>query len=77
MNTGQIRASRTHVGRCEVHDKLSYSDRKRARAVARLHPEHKSVYRCSVNETHWHVGGLPLEVREGYMTRDEKYWRAA
>jgi hypothetical protein len=61
------------VGYCHDCEKLWYTDRRRARAVARQHPEHKSVYRCSVNPNLWHVGGLHPRVMEGQFTRTEFY----
>lgn len=63
------------VAWCSKHRKLLYTDRKRARRVARQHAEHKNPYRCDVNEGMWHIGGLPDEVRHGYMTKEEFYKR--
>jgi hypothetical protein len=75
----RMRGSRNHtpVGFCETHGKLWYTDRKRARVVARQHRERKSVYPCSDRPHLWHVGGLAEEVRKGHMTRDEYYHRSA
>lgn len=63
----------TAVGWCEVHRKLLYTDRKRARRIARKHTTHKSTYPCNVSDGMWHVGGLPVEVLTGEMTRYEFY----
>lgn len=65
------------VSWCSTHQKLLYTDRKRARRVARLHPEHKNAFRCDVHEGMWHIGGLPDLVRHGHMTKDQFYkWKA-
>jgi hypothetical protein len=48
-----------------------YTDRKRARSVARQHAEHKNVYPCTESEGLYHIGRLPDEVRHGHMTKDE------
>lgn len=63
------------VGWCPVHRKMLYTDRRRARRVARQHTEHKQAYRCDVSEGMWHVGGLPEPVRRGYTTKDKFYGR--
>jgi hypothetical protein len=63
----------TAIGYCDVHRKLSYTDRKRARAVARQHTERKNVYRCTANEGMWHIGGLPEEVRHGHISKSEYF----
>lgn len=65
------------VAYCDVHGKLSYTDRKRAKEVARQHSEHKNAYRCDDNPNHWHIGALPPEVRRGHLTKSEYYGRAA
>ena len=72
---GFINKTSTAIAFCEVHRKLLYTDRKRARAVARQHPEHKNVYPCDVSEHLYHIGRLPDEVRHGHMTKDEFYGR--
>ena len=74
MTAGRTRRA---VAYCDTHQKLSYTNRKRARSIARLHPEHKSVYRCSDNELLWHVGSLPQAVKQGHVSKDEYYsWTA-
>ena len=63
------------VSWCATHQKLLYTDRRRARRVARQHTEHKQAYRCDVNEGMWHIGGLPEVVRRGYTTKDKYFGR--
>jgi len=58
------------VAWCETHRKLMYPSRKGARKVARLHPDHKVAYECSVQDGYYHVGHLPPAVVEGRITRD-------
>jgi len=70
---GRLNKTATAIAYCDVHHKLLYTDRKRARSVARQHPEHKNVYLCSVSEAMYHIGRLPDEVRHGHMTKDEFY----
>jgi hypothetical protein len=67
----------TAIGYCDVHHKLLYTDRKRARSVARQHPEHKNVYRCNASQDMWHIGGLPDDVKHGHVTKDEFFSRSA
>lgn len=64
------------VAWCETHAKLSYTHRARARAIARRHSEHKSVYRCSANENLWHIGRLPESIRHGHISKDEYFGEA-
>jgi len=59
------------VAWCPVHGKLSYTSRKRAKAVARLHPGHKSTYRCDPQPHLWHVGELHPKIISGQTTREE------
>lgn len=61
------------VGYCDTHGKRWYTDRKRARHVAKQHTTHKNVYRCSVNPRLFHIGSLPDVVKHGYMTKDQVY----
>lgn len=65
------------VGWCEVHGRHLYTDRGRAKQVARQHTDHKNVYRCSVNDGLWHVGTLDPRVIHGEYTRDYFYRDAA
>lgn len=74
---GAVNKTASAIAWCETHGKLLYTDRKRARAVARQHPSHKNVYRCDVSEGLWHIGGLPEEVRHGHVTKDEFFGRAS
>jgi hypothetical protein len=66
-------------GWCEVHGKLLYDSRKRAREVARArHPsKHKSPYRCTNQPMFWHYGEVPPVVFSGQKTRDEVYGNVA
>ncbi len=68
---GFVNKTSTAIGFCDFHRKLLYTDRKRARAVARQHPMHKNVYRCSVQDGMWHIGGLPDDVKHGHVDKDE------
>jgi hypothetical protein len=61
------------VSWCPEHQKLLYTDRKRARRVARQHSEHKNAFRCDVYQGMWHIGGLPDAIRHGHMTKAEYY----
>lgn len=66
------------VSWCEVHGKLLYTSRTRARKAARtMHQdEHKSPYRCIIEGSWnglWHVGGLPPQITSGEKTRSEYY----
>lgn len=60
---------------CEGCQKLLYTDRKRARYVARQHHPHKSTYPCPVNPSMFHVGSLSEAIKSGVVTRDEYYGR--
>ena len=70
------------IARCEVHvgstgkHKLLYTSRRVARQIAKLHGEHKGVYRCSEQPDLWHVGRLPEAVRHGHLTKSEYYGSA-
>lgn len=63
------------IGWCPVHQKRMYTDRKRARRVARQHSDHKNAYPCDANEGMWHIGGLPGPVIRGEMSKDEFFNR--
>jgi len=65
------------IGWCDSCEKLSYNDRKKARAIGRQHHPHKGTYQCPVNEFMWHVGSVPRAVVEGFLTRDEYFHREA
>ena len=62
-------------GWCDIHQKLLYYTRKEARKIARLHPEHKTPYRCQVQPDMWHIGGPHKLVLAGVKTKDEIYQR--
>jgi hypothetical protein len=62
---------------CEECQKLLYTDRNRARRVAREHHPHKNTYPCPVAPHMFHVGSRPDAVRQGHMTRTEYYGGAA
>lgn len=65
-------------GWCDVHQKLLYSSRRKAKAVARLHHgEHKGVYQCTVQDTLFHVGGLAHRVIDGTYSREDFYGHAS
>lgn len=70
---GLNRKQQAAVAFCDEHQKQMYSNRKRARRVAALHPEHKRSYRCDAHPGMWHIGGLPDAVRHGEMTKEEFY----
>ena len=74
---GQKNKTASAVAWCYTHNKLLYTDRKRARNVARQHPQHKNVYRCDANTELWHIGGLPDDVKHGHVTKDDYYGRRA
>lgn len=75
---GAVNKTSSAIAWCPRHRKLLYTDRKRARAVARQHPEHKNVYVCDDQEVRmFHIGRLPDEIRHGHMTKDEFYGHAA
>lgn len=59
------------IGWCYTHDKLMYTNRKRAKSVARQHPDHKGVYPCEANQGMFHIGALPWEVIAGELTREQ------
>jgi hypothetical protein len=61
------------IGWCETCQKLLYTDRKRARTVARQHHPHKNTYPCPVRGDLWHVGSLHEAIKHGHVTRDEYY----
>lgn len=56
---------------CEVHGKLSFVSRKRARLHARrVHPGRGlSAYQCDAVAGHWHLGHLPRVVVKGRIDR--------
>lgn len=60
---------------CEDHRKLLYYSRKEARRIARLHPEHKTPYRCKTQTNMWHIGAPHPLVLAGEKTRDQIYQR--
>jgi hypothetical protein len=74
MNAGK---SYLAVTWCEAHEKLCYTSRKRARQIARRHPEHKSTFRCSVNENLWHIGTLPDPIKYGHIGKAEFFEKVA
>lgn len=60
------------VGWCEAHGKLLYTTRKLAKfAAKRLHDKGMSEYACEAHEGSglWHIGHLPISVRNGTITR--------
>jgi hypothetical protein len=64
------------IAYCKECGKLSYTDRKRARVVARQHHPSKGTYKCPVIEGLYHVGSLALPVKQGIVTRNEFYGEA-
>ncbi len=72
-------SKRTAIGWCEVHEKLLYPSRKAAREGAKGHGEHQGAYRCDAQDVFvfWHVGGLPIDIRHGHVSRDEFYGRVS
>lgn len=65
------------IAYCEECGKLLYTDRRRARKVAREHHPHKNTYPCPIRPDLYHVGGLPGPVKQGHVTRDEFFGGAA
>lgn len=65
----------TSAAWCLVHNKHSYSSRKRARGAARMYSVHRDAYTCTENPEYWHVGRLPEAVKRGEVTRGEFYAR--
>lgn len=63
------------IGWCDNCGKLLYLDRRKARAIGKLHHPRKGTYKCPMNEFMWHVGGVPRAVVEGFFTRDEYFNR--
>lgn len=63
------------IGWCEACQKKLFTDRKRARKVARQHHPHKGTYVCPVLPMFWHVGSLGEAIRQGHVTRDVYYRR--
>lgn len=63
----------TPIGWCDSCQKHLYTDKNRAKAVAREHRPRKAAYRCRVpgQEHLWHVGSVPRLVRRGFLTRDQ------
>jgi hypothetical protein len=65
------------IGWCYYHGKLLYTTRKLARKAARAHPHHKNAYSCEESGGDhpgmFHIGELPLEIRQGHVSRDEYY----
>lgn len=68
-----MKTSTTPIGWCETCQKYLYTDKARAKAVAREHRPRKAAYRCRVpgQENLWHVGSVPRLVRRGFLTRDQ------
>lgn len=64
-----------HIGRCSECRKWLYTDKARAKKVGRRHHPRKQAYPCPLTvgtETVlWHVGSVPVLVRQGFLTRDE------
>lgn len=69
--------TRTAIGWCEYHEKLMYPSRKAAREASKGHGQHKGAYRCDPEAVFvfWHIGGLPVEIRHGHVTREQFYRR--
>nr|MDT0658053.1 hypothetical protein [Micromonospora sp. DSM 115978] len=63
--------------RCEVHDKIAHSTRKRARRVARTFHAGEDVreYPCTAIAGWWHVGHRAPAVTAGRLTAKEVYRR--
>lgn len=60
------------VATCDVHEKLLFTSRKRARLhCRRQHPGDSgmSAYECPVHPGLWHVGHLPSSVIRGKRSR--------
>lgn len=63
------------IGWCEACQKWWYTDKSRAKKVGRRHHPRKPAYPCPVtrgtDQELYHVGSLPLPVRQGFLTRDQ------
>jgi hypothetical protein len=70
---GNVNKTATAVAYCKVHHKLLYTDRKRARNIAKQHPQHKNVYRCEEHDGLWHIGALPIEIKHGHISKEDFY----
>jgi hypothetical protein len=61
------------IGYCEDCKKLTYLSRDDARKVGKRHQPHKNAYPCPFYDQFFHVGDLPLVIKQGHVTRDEFY----
>jgi len=63
------------LGFCDDCGKLTYLSRKAAKLVGhRLRPR-RNAYECPFYDGFFHVGELPLPIRQGHVSRDEFYGR--
>ncbi len=70
-----------NLGRCEPCGKAIFLSRKTAKAMAKRVPRQRGpfddelsrprCYPCPVNPDHWHIGHIPVAVRNGTITRDQ------
>lgn len=63
------------IGWCSECEKWLYTDKARAKRVGRRHHPRKPAYICpptkGTAQELYHVGSLPLPVRQGFLTRDQ------
>ena len=63
------------IGWCNTCQKWWYTDKSRAKRVGRRHHPRKPAYICpetvGTAQELYHVGSLPLPVRQGFLTRDQ------
>lgn len=72
MSTSKIAGA---MGYCDDCGKLTYLTRKTAKLVGhRLRPR-RNAYACPFDPQFFHVGELPLPIRQGHVSRDEFYRR--
>lgn len=61
------------IGYCGACKKQAYRSRKDARIAGRRRfpSDHVQAYQCPRINGAWHIGHLPVEVRNGQYTKDE------
>jgi len=74
-----VSAASRWTGWCERCQKDSYRSRKEARRADRRYGGTLNAYVCDPDAIFpvWHLGHLPVAVKQGRATRDEIYRKAA
>lgn len=61
------------LGRCDVHGKMTYTSKSRAKGMIRYrYADDPGIraYRCDAIEGMWHIGHLPRRVIQGQRSRE-------